>query len=912
LTERDTAEDAVPALVALGDARVKFVLARVDAREVAIYQDRPVFVPASDTEDGVTIYPLTVELDDSGRVIGEPIATIATSELADFRAQRKARKGIRLALSVIGLYLEDPVERGAAAKEVGNKRLLESLPRLRELADSDANAKVQRLAEESVQLIVLSGTDPEADQAARIAAAVRLGELDSIRGLQLLQDSLKEDWVDGAAAKAIATSIGQIERHQVFTDWVQHAFSGLSLGSVLLLIALGLAITFGLMGVINMAHGEMLMIGAVTSWACFEFIGTALPPAWFDWYYVIAAPAAFLTAGCVGLLTEQLIVRWLYKRPLDSMLATIGLSFVLIQAVRNWKGDNLGMTSPGWFSGGWEIMQDVILPYNRLFIIFLTITALLSVVWLFKCTRFGLMLRATVQNREVAASLGVNTRMVDMLTFGLGAGLAGIAGYALVLITNPTPEMGQTYIVNAFLVTVVGGVGKLMGVIVSGLGLGAGLKFIEPLTIMETPIKIFDAAWAQVAVLLIVIVFMTRKPSGLFPDKGRAADQADATAMPWLTRITPRTDLIYGSVLIGFGAIVVPMAYGMGWMSGEYVNKLGYIFAFAICAIGLDLLWGYMGVLSLCQFLFFALGGYAMGLYLINHGPKAANGIPQCLAYVMSDVGDVEPPWFLAWFDSFPGAVALGILLPGLLALIIGLMTFRSRVRGVYFAILTQAVTVAAKLVFEKNDVGLGGTNGLTKFETILGFNIASNDAAGPFGQTRFWLYAASFLTLLAVIAVSKLVVKSGIGRVLVAIRDDETRLRFNGYRPWAFKALIFALAGIFAAIGGMLYVPQKGIITPHQMAPAASILVVAWVAFGGRGTLWGAVMGAIVVSLLYVWMTSFAADYWMFVLGAMFIAVPLGLPGGLASVPGMVRKAFGEPKGGSAPPPVAPEGGAA
>ena len=895
LEDRDAGELAVAALLELGDARVKLAFERIMDNKVEKLNGEPIFLPGIRTGSGETertqVYDLFAEVDADGNPIGEPLATVSPKDVESYRAHPLVRrKHVKTALSLLGLFLQDPVERLAATKDVGNKLVTDALPRLRVLAAEDAVAKIRHIAAESAALITLGGADPEADVDARAAAAVKLGELNSIRALDALRNAL-EDKELAAHQATIQAAIDSIESHATITEWIKHAFSGLSLGSILILVALGLAITFGLMGVINMAHGEMMMIGAVTSWACFEFIGGALPEAWFNWYYVIAFPLAFLTAGLVGVATEWLIVRHLYKRPLDSMLATIGLSFVLIQAVRLWKGDNLGMTTPSWFAGGWEIIQDVVLPYNRLFIIVLTLAVTSGIFILFKYTRFGLMLRATVQNREIAASLGVNTRLVDLLTFGLGAGIAGIAGFGIVLITNVTPEMGQTYIVKSFLVTVVGGVGKLIGVVVSGLGLGFLEKFIEPLQIIKEPLRIFDAAWAQIAVLVLVVFFMQRRPSGLFPDKGRAANQADISGMPWLTPISRKMDFIYGGSLCFLALIVVPILYGTGAMSPEFVNKLGYIFAFAVCAIGLDLLWGYMGVMSLCQFLFFALGGYGMGLYLINHGPTDTNGIPTCLAYVMSDVSDPTPPWFLPLFDTFFGAVTLAMLVPGALALIIGLTTFRSRVRGVYFAILTQAVCVGAKLLFEKNDLKLGGTNGLTNFDTILGFHIASDAGAGAFEQTRFWLYIVSFLSLAAVFTISKLIVNSGFGRLLIAIRDDETRLRFSGYQPWAWKTLVFTLAAMFAAIGGMLYVPQKGIITPHQIAPFWSIMVVAWVAFGGRGNLWGAVFGTIIISLAYDMMTSYAADYWMFVLGAVFIAVPLGLPGGVMSIPMMVGK---------------------
>lgn len=886
LKDRETGTAALAKLQAKRDAKVLHVFQHLQDRTVYEYKGQFVFVP--DWREPSEVYDLFSEVDEAGLPKGVAIASgVPKAELTEFTPQRAIRTQISNALRVLGLKVDDAGIRRAAARQLGDKRQIDALPDLREVAKNDADANVRREAEESISLIVASGSDPSATPEQKRAAIAKLGELQSIRALDLLKADAAKANVAAEDAAVYATSIKQIDRHLSITNWIKNVFFGLSAGSIFVLLALGLAITFGLMGVINMAHGEMLMIGAVSTWACYEYIGKALPAAWFDWYYVIAFPVSFLVAALVGLVIEYTIVRHLYKRPLDSLLATIGVSYILIQAVRNWKGDNLGMQKPAWAGGNWEIFQDVNLPYNRLFLIVLTIFCILSVLALFNYTRLGLMIRATVQNREMAQALGVNTRMVDMVTFAFGAGLAGLAGYGIVLTSNPSPELGQTFVVKSFLTVVVGGVGKLMGVIVSGLGLGFIEKLLEPITIITKPLKIFDTTWAQVAALVAVVLFMQRKPAGLFPDKGRMADQADRTAAPFLTRTTPKQDFILGAVMIAFGLVLVPMLYGTGAMSIEFVNKLGYIFAFAICAIGLDLIWGYIGVLSLCQFMFFSIGGYCMGLYLINYGPMdgTEKNIPRALFVVMSAVSGAEPPWFLSFFKSFPVAVLLGLLLPGLLALLIGLSTFRSRVKGVYFSILTQAITVACWLVFQKNELKLGGTNGLTNFTHILGFSIQADANTGPFMQTRFWLYVASFVSLMAALVVGKMLVASGFGRVLVAIRDDETRLRFVGYQTWAYKASAFTLAAMFAAIGGMLYVPQKGIITPHQIAAGASILVVAWVAVGGRGSLWGAVFGAVFVSLLYEYMTSLAPEYWYFVLGGLFIVVPLLMPGGIMSL---------------------------
>lgn len=348
-----------------------------------------------------------------------------------------------------------------------------------------------------------------------------------------------------------------------------------------------------------------------------------------------------------------------------------------------------------------------------------------------------------------------------------------------------------------------------------------------------------------------------------------------------------RRDIIGGLVMAFLGLVFVPMLYASGLMSIVMVNKLGQFVAFSIVAIGLDLVWGYMGVLSLCQFLFFAIGGYAMGMYLALHGPlDGVHNVPRALYVVSSSVGDISLPWFWRPFKYFPLAVILGLSLSGFIAFLVGLSGFISRVRGVYFSILTQAITVAFWLIFQKNDIRLCGTNGLTNFVTILGYKLASDTDAAWYMQTRFWLYIVSVLCMLLAFFVARLLVNSPFGRVLIAVRDDESRLRFFGYKTWMFKTMTFTIAGVFAGVGGMLYSPQKGIITPEQMTAFASILVAVWVALGGRGTLWGAVLGTIAVNLLYDTLTSRVPDAWPFALGGLFILVVLILPGGLMSLP--------------------------
>ncbi len=350
-------------------------------------------------------------------------------------------------------------------------------------------------------------------------------------------------------------------------------------------------------------------------------------------------------------------------------------------------------------------------------------------------------------------------------------------------------------------------------------------------------------------------------------------------------------------VLLFVGLVVIPLLYYTGQISIEKVNMLGRYMTFAIVAVGLDLVWGYTGILSLCQALFFSLGGYAMGMYLAHHGgPEGivdVNGwkLPACLYVVYPyKVGeapaDALVPWFWKPFYFLPVTTILGLLIPGLVALVIGYFGFRSRVRGVYFAILTQAITVAAWLVFSMNNMKLCGTNGLTRFDKILGYKLSDPNV-------KISLYIITLLALVGVYWLARYIVSSRLGRILIAIRDDENTLRFSGYKPYTYKLFAFVLAGMIAGLGGMLYAPQMGIFTPSNMEAKESILVVIWVAVGGRGTLSGAILGALTVNLLYNFLTSeknfflftWKAQYWQFALGGLFIGVVLLFPNGLINL---------------------------
>jgi urea transport system permease protein len=293
-------------------------------------------------------------------------------------------------------------------------------------------------------------------------------------------------------------------------------FQGISLGSVLLLAAIGLAITFGVMGVINMAHGEMIMTGAYVAFVVQQLFRAFLPPGLLDAYLLVAVPMAFLFAGLLGVLLERCLIRFLYGRPLETLLATWGISLVLIQAMRTIFGaQNVQVENPSWMAGGVEVLTGIVLPWSRIVIAVFAGAVLLAIFLVLTRTRLGLFVRSVTQNRAMAGALGVPTARVDMLAFGLGSGLAGLAGCALSQIGNVGPDLGQSYIVDSFMVVVLGGVGQLAGTASAALGLGIVNKFLEAWS---------GAVLAKIAVLVFIILFIQKRPQGLFAFKGRTVE----------------------------------------------------------------------------------------------------------------------------------------------------------------------------------------------------------------------------------------------------------------------------------------------------------------------------------------------------------------------------------------------------
>ena len=470
--------------------------------------------------------PLTKEkIKDIG---GKPFQVSGTilRQVRPARVERGLAENIK---SLFKLSSSNPETQLSGIKKCGEAKTIKGLGALSDLAleqldriaigrsDGSSN-KLRRLAYESALLIRITQT-PVSTGDAHTQLVAELGNTKSQRSLKFLEKSIdklnKGQALDEEVSRIYQAAIAKINTYQNFISLFNNLFQGISLGSVLILMALGLAITFGLMGVINMAHGELMMIGAYTTYVIQQVFHHS-PETPNDIYFLCALPASFLMAATVGFLMEFFVIRHLYKRPLESLLATWGIGLILIQIVRLRFGDNIGVNAPSWGRGGIEVIQDLIFPYGRCFIIVICILSVMGIYYLMSQTQIGLMMRATMQNREMASGLGVNTGFIDRCTFAFGSGIAGVAGYAWTLIGGVTPNMGQTnFIVDSFLVVVTGGVGEIVGVICAGIGIGSLTKTIEPT---------IGTIWAKILLLIAVVVFIQFKPSGLFAPKGRLAD----------------------------------------------------------------------------------------------------------------------------------------------------------------------------------------------------------------------------------------------------------------------------------------------------------------------------------------------------------------------------------------------------
>ena len=436
-------------------------------------------------------------------------------------ADRSIRQAIKPLMDLLknrtNLTSPDSDVRRSAATDLGMAGNPSAVPWLDAARANEPNKWVRYTMEESAALIRLASDD----SSIKAAAADKLGELRSQNGVPALKALVEAGSAAEATesqktvAKAAGVAIERIETWGFWSNAIETFFRGISLSSILLIMSLGLAIVFGLMGVINMAHGELMMVGAYATFVTQQCFMAWFPADVFDWYFPVALPVAFLAAAVSGFVLEATVIRFLYGRQLETLLATWGVSLVLMQAARVYFGDLTAVVAPGPLRGGAQVLVGVYLPYNRIFIILLSIICVLAIYFTLFRSNLGLRVRAVTQNRNMSACLGIPTRKVDSYTFAFGSGLAGIAGWALTMVGNVDPGLGQNYIVDSFMVVVTGGVGKLAGTIVASLGIGGLNKLIEPS---------FGAVYGKVLILVLVILFLQWRPSGLFAMKGRDAD----------------------------------------------------------------------------------------------------------------------------------------------------------------------------------------------------------------------------------------------------------------------------------------------------------------------------------------------------------------------------------------------------
>ena len=441
---------------------------------------------------------------------GAPLSPVP-QDLAEVMINNRLRGELDQALAALQLFSAKPAERLAAAQALQQNASEQQLPLLDRALARESDEDV--LAELSLaRAAALAGSS---DPSLRLQAARELGRSNRPATQLLINQRLAEE-TDPNVKSALAASLRKLESSLAWGEHLGELFTGLSLGSILLLVALGLAITYGLMGVINMAHGELMMMGAYATYLVQLAFRQWLPAAAFDYYLLAALPAAFLAAAAVGALMERLVLRWLYGRPLETLLATWGISLVLMQAVRSLFGaQNVSVENPAWMSGGLQLLPSLSLPWNRLLIMGFALAVLAGMSLLLRRTRLGLFVRGVTQNRAMASCMGVNTARTDTYAFALGSGIAGLAGCALSQIGNVGPDLGQSYIVDAFMVVVLGGVGQLAGTVYAALGLGLGNKLLEGMV---------GAVLAKIAVLVFIIVFIQKRPQGIFAMKGRVVE----------------------------------------------------------------------------------------------------------------------------------------------------------------------------------------------------------------------------------------------------------------------------------------------------------------------------------------------------------------------------------------------------
>jgi urea transport system permease protein len=437
---------------------------------------------------------------------GIDLGSASRREVEKITINNSLRRQIRIAIATLELSDANPETRLAAVRQLFDRPDSDAIASVRLLLPQEQD---ERVADAMVTIVALE--DLKSDDPARVVAAIEQlsGSLLPAARNGLRQIADQHD--DAAMQKQASKALGEIEFRLQLNSLAETLFFGLSLGSILVLAAIGLAITFGVMGVINMAHGELIMIGAYTTWMVQQ-----LMPNHIDYSLWVAIPAAFIVAGLVGIAIERGVIRFLYGRPLETLLATFGISLLLQQLVRTTiSAQNVAVANPSWMSGALEINPVLALTWNRIYIILFALLVFFILLMVLKRTALGLQVRAVAQNRAMARAMGVRSGWVDAMTFGLGSGIAGVAGVALSQLTNVGPNLGQAYIIDSFMVVVFGGVGNLWGTLVAGMSLGVINKILEPWA---------GAVLAKILVLIFIILFIQKRPRGLFPQKGRAAE----------------------------------------------------------------------------------------------------------------------------------------------------------------------------------------------------------------------------------------------------------------------------------------------------------------------------------------------------------------------------------------------------
>ena len=527
----EDSEEQAKLVTSLGDADPQEVIALL-----TLWKEGGIFLNVD--AEGVKV-PVTLdeEKDGDGKQLahrfdtGAAVGRLVAADLNAAETDSSLRLAMKSVLDMAQLSSPEAKKRQEAVEAMGSEQDPERLPALLARQTRETDSRVKRAIREAIALIQLK----DENDAVKIAACNELGAIRSIPS----QDALKAIVAEAAAeskpqlANTAQLALNEIAKHVTFVNTAGTAFRGLSLGSILLVVAIGLAITFGLMGVINMAHGEMIAIGAYTTYVvqCVFGPGLELSPfgihialpgmnatgTLYNCYFVLALPLSFLTAALAGIALERGIIRFLYRRPLESLLATWGVSLVLQQLFRlTFGANNVQVSSPSWLSGNWTV-NDVLFGWNRVFVIVFAVAIVFGVTMLLKKTPLGLLIRAVMQNRQMAACMGVRTERVNMLTFALGSGLAGLAGAFISQIGNVGPSLGQLYIVDCFMTVVVGGVGNLIGTVISALGIGMLDQSLQQ--ILGNPVL------GKILVLLGIILFLQWKPAGLFVTKSRSLEK---------------------------------------------------------------------------------------------------------------------------------------------------------------------------------------------------------------------------------------------------------------------------------------------------------------------------------------------------------------------------------------------------